>query len=234
MNRSLARLVGLIFAVLLALASPRTAGADDGASADVEQARADYARGTELAKREDWAEALAAFVRSYEKRPHPTTLYNIATCRRVLGEYTAARAQFEEVLRPGNAEQLPGPLLANARGYREELDRIVTHVTIEIEPPEAEIAIDGKPLKLTDAKTSAGLPIALAGVLPSGRGTAAPARRFEVIVDPGSRVLVISRRGIATSCAPSASSLARPRLSASISRDCRRPCGSRRTSSRPS
>ena len=173
----------------------RIAHAQERSAADVEQARADYARGTDLAKKEDWAEALAAFKRSYEKRPHPTTLYNIATCRRVLGEYTAARMQFEEVLQPGNAEQLSETLAANARGYREELDRIVAHVTITIDPPEAEIAIDGKPLKATDAKNEAGLPIALAGTLPSGKGDPPPAHAFEAIVDPGTRVLVLSRKG---------------------------------------
>ena len=52
----------------------RIAHAQERSAADVEQARADYARGTDLAKKEDWAEALAAFKRSYEKRPHPTTL----------------------------------------------------------------------------------------------------------------------------------------------------------------
>jgi hypothetical protein len=194
--RRIACFAGLLLTVfvVLALAGER-ARADVATPADVEQARADYTRGTELAKKEDWAEALAAFKRSYEKRPHPTTLYNIATCRRVLGEYTAARAQFEEVLRPGSVEQLPETLVANAKGYKDELDRIVTHVTITIEPPEAEIAIDGKPLKTTDAKTSDGAPIALAGVLPSGRGTAAPTRKFEAIVDPGTRVIVISRKG---------------------------------------
>ena len=158
-------------------------------------AREEFARGNELGKKEDWAEALAAFQRSYQLRPHPTTRYNIGTCHRVLGRYTAARELFEDVLRPGNVEQLPAVLAENARGYKDELDRVVAHVVITIAPPEAGIAIDGRPLQATATHGEAGMPLTVAGVLPSAPGTPPPAPKFEVVVDPGTRVIVLSRKG---------------------------------------
>lgn len=186
------------FAVMLILRSS-TARADEPRPADPDartsEAREAFARANELAKREDWREALGAFLHSYELKAHPTTAYNIATCRRVLGEYTAARAIFEDVLKPGNVEQLPPALVGNARDYKQELDRIVAHVVVTIEPAESEIAIDGRPLQAAGATNEQGQPLLLAGVAPSGRGEAVPASTFELVVDPGTRVIVLSRKG---------------------------------------
>lgn len=167
----------------------------EDSSEQTKQAREEFARGNELGKKEDWAEALAAFSRSYQLKPHPTTRYNVATCQRVLGQYTAALALFDDVLRPGNVEQLPAVLVENARGYKAELERIVAHVVVTIDPPEAGIAIDGRPLAPTSSPGEAGPPHVVAGILPAAPGTAPPARIFEVVVDPGTRVLVLSRKG---------------------------------------
>jgi PEGA domain len=159
------------------------------------QARVEFARGNELGKNEDWAEALSAFLRSYALRPHPTTAYNVGTCLRVLGRYAAARAKFAEVLVPGSVEQLPATLAESARGFKDELDRLIAHVTITIDPVEAEIAVDGRPLQKTERRGEGGMPVAIAGILASGPGTAPPARTFEMEVDPGTRVIVLSRKG---------------------------------------
>lgn len=190
-------LVMLVIIAIVAMSGGRNARADgpDESPEKTAQAREEYTRGNELGKKEEWAEALAAFQRSYALRPHPTTRYNIATCLRVLGEYTAARALFEDVLRPGSVEKMPAVLVENARGFRDELDRIIAHVVLTIYPPEAEIVIDGKPLEPTALRGEGGMPILIAGTLPSGRGSAPPAATCEVLVNPGTHVIILSRKG---------------------------------------
>lgn len=190
-----AALAALLAAMLLFVGAPARADGPDESPERVAEARAEYARGNELGKKEDWAEALAAFQRSYQLKPHPTTRYNIGTCLRVLGQYTAARGVFEEVLHTGSVEQLPGPLVENARGYKAEIERLVAHVVITIEPADAAIAFDGRPLEPSAEKGEGGIPVAIAGVHASGPGTPIPARTFEAIVDPGTRVIVISQKG---------------------------------------
>jgi hypothetical protein len=196
MGRATAFLATLLLLLVCSGGNARAQAQPPQESGDrTEQARAEFARGNELGKKEDWAEALAAFERSYSLKPHPTTRYNVATCLRVLGRYTAARAAFEDVLRPGKVELLPASLAESARGFKEELDRIVAHVVITIAPAEAEIAIDGRPLEPTTQQGAGGIPVAIAGVAPSGPGVQAPAPTFEVQVDPGTRVIVLSRKG---------------------------------------
>lgn len=189
-----AALAALLAAAILLIGGPACADGPEESPERVAEARAEYARGNELGKKEDWAEALAAFQRSYQLKPHPTTRYNIGTCLRVLGRYTAARAVFDEVLRSGSVEQLPATLVENARGYKAETDRLVARVVITIEPADAEIALDGRPLEASLEKGEGGIPVAVAGVLPSGPGKRVPARTFEAIVDPGTRVMVITQQ----------------------------------------
>jgi hypothetical protein len=183
----------VLVAALACIAAPRAASADDDAT--TAEARAEFERGSELAKKEDWAEALAAYLRSSQLRAHPMTTYNIAACRRVLGQYTHARKLFGEVLAPGSVDRLPRDIADNARAYKAELDRVVARVRVTLDPPEAAIAVDGRPLELAAEPNEAGLAVALAGVAASGPGQPPSAGTFELVLDPGTRVIVLSRRG---------------------------------------
>ncbi len=159
----------------------------------VSQARDEFVQGTDLAKKARWSEALALFEHSARLRPHPTTTYNVGVCKRVLGAYTQARDLFEDALRTTDGAVFPESLATEARGYVAEIDRVLARVTITIDPPNAGIAIDGRPLR---PSATAAIPVALvAGVLPPGPGIAPPAATFEVLLDPGTHVLTLSRKG---------------------------------------
>lgn len=165
---------------------------DDAAKA---QARAEFQRASELAKAESWVDALATFQRSHELFAHPSTLFNIGMCERVLGRFTRARENLKAALADA---ALPSSLADEARAYLGEIEGLLTHVTVELSPPEAGIAVDGRPLSIEPGAKS---PAMVAGIRPPGPGEPAPPSRegrpgvFELVVDPGTRVFVLSRKG---------------------------------------
>lgn len=175
------------FAVVMALSAP--ALAQDATS----EARALFNHGTELVGSAQWAEALASFEQSAAKRPHPITTYNIAACERALGRYTLARAHFGQAVAEGVAQNgaLPASLEADAKSYASQIDQILVHASVVVDPPDARIAVDGRPIDFPSPQAG------IAGVLPSGPGKAAPAPRFDLTLDPGVHLLTIAREGFA-------------------------------------
>ena len=196
-----ARALALSGWIMLVIA-PMTSGvslAHAASEADVHRARTEFTRGTSLVRRAQWAEALAAFERSQSLRPHAVTTFNIGACLRAMGRYTRARAAFSQALAENKLRkgELPGTLAAEARGYIAEIDRLAARVRVTIDPADAAIAIDGQPLVQDDsANTKDGVRM-IAGLAPPGPGKPAPSREFEVIMDPGTHVLMVSRRGFA-------------------------------------
>src|SRR3990172_8892623 len=67
---------------------PGPAEPDDDAT---RKGREAYQRGVELARAEQWGEALSAFQLAAEARDAPVVQFNIAYCLRALGRYVAAR-----------------------------------------------------------------------------------------------------------------------------------------------
>jgi hypothetical protein len=155
---------------------------------DLAEARAEYLRGTSLVEKLEWAEALGAFERSAQLRPHAVTTYNVGVCQRALGQYTRARATLERAL----DEKLPASLEEEARGLSAEIDRLLAHVTVTLSPAEAAIAVDGHPLQVI---TRDGRTLLIAGSLPHGPGAPAPSASFEMIANPGLHVITLSRKG---------------------------------------
>src|SRR5947207_1222092 len=132
--------------------------------ARVGEARQIFQNGLELVKRAQWFEALSAFERSMALRSHPVTAYNIAVCERTLGRYTRARAMFERALQQSGTEAgaLPASLVAESRGFLVELDHVLARVQVIIDPADAAIAVDGRPL--AEAETH-GAATAVAGIV---------------------------------------------------------------------
>lgn len=157
-------------------------------------ARARYLEGVQLVQKAQWSEALAAFEASARLYPNPSTTLNMGACERALGRYVRARATLaralEESAAAGNA--LPESSVIEARGFIAEIDRVLAKVTVSVDPPEAAIAVDGRPLATQKPGPT---PLLAAGVLPPGPGTAPPARSFDLIVDPGVHVITLSRKG---------------------------------------
>ncbi|MBI3206152.1 MAG: PEGA domain-containing protein [Myxococcales bacterium] len=163
------------------------------ADAGVEQARALFRKGSELAADARWNEALAEFERSALLRPHAATSYNIGICQRALGRYTRAQQLFARALGEGADGDLPPSILADIEGYLKETEAAVVRLNVRLQPADATISVDGAPLEVLSAS-----PARLrAGTTQPGRGRRAPAERFALTLDPGTHVFVLSRRGFA-------------------------------------
>ncbi len=152
------------------------------------EARQLFQTGTQLVKAAQWYEALGAFERSHALRPHPVTAFNLAACERALGHYTRARARFEQAL-AATDPAVPPALADEMRNYVREIDGLLVHAEVELEPADAALAVDGRPLEPGRQGT------AIAGLADPGSGRAAPAARFELIADPGAHLVVLSRPG---------------------------------------
>lgn len=188
--------------MLLAIAmatSPTLAQPAKGAPApeaavppETQQARALYAEGIELVKLSQMGEALAKFEKSAALRPHPVTTYNIGACERALGRYTRARVSFAQALEAGANGDLSPSLTTEAKGYLAEIERLLVAVRIDLDPADAGVAVDGRPL--VQKGDEDGRPRLVAGLEAPGPGRPA-AGAFVLIMDPGTRVLTLSRKG---------------------------------------
>jgi hypothetical protein len=153
-------------------------------------AREHFVRGAAFVKAAQWPEALDAFEQSAKLKPHAVTRYNIGACLRAMGRYLEARTQFQHALR--GQQELSETLVREARAFLDEIERVIVRLSITLEPAGAAIAIDGRPLELHRRGKR---PVMLAGTLSPGAGRKAPARSFDVLVDPGAHVILLSRKG---------------------------------------
>ncbi len=168
----------------------------DDATETAASAREAFRRGTELARAAKWSDALAAFERSAELRPHAVTIYDIAFCERALGRYTRARKLFAKALldhRARGAVELTENLATAADDYLAELDRKLARLTITLWPPDAAIAVDGAPLEVVASQ--GGRPLLIAGTRPTGAPEVVGASTFELLLDPGVHEMVLLRAG---------------------------------------
>jgi hypothetical protein len=163
------RFAGLLLAAALVL-GPSLARADDDTTT---RARTEFVAATDHVKNARWGEALAAFERSAELRPHPLTTFNIGACERALGRYTRARGTLEKALAANDAggkHELAPSFVADAKKWIEDIDRVLVHATIVVRPLDATLLVDGAPIEKENG------PIAL-------------------VLDPGTHVFSLSRAG---------------------------------------
>lgn len=174
---------------------PAAARADEEPD-DLVQARGEFVQGTELAKRAQWAEALAAFERSSKLRPHAVTTYNVGICQRAMGSYTLARETLGRALAEDEAAgggQLAEALAADAKALVAELDGLLATADVRLSPPNAAIAVDGRPLASRGGEPG----VLVAGVRAPGPGEAPPSGSFRLLLNPGAHVFTVSRPGFA-------------------------------------
>jgi len=162
----------------------------------VEQAREAFNLGTALAAQGQWTDALAAFERSSRLRAHPVTTYNVGYCERALGHFTRARKFFDQALSDhaaGRGGKLSEDLLREAQSYLAEADRRLARAAVTLTPAGAAVSVDGRPLEVVERAT--GRPLLVAGTRDSGRPEAVTAGSFELLLDPGRHLFVISTPG---------------------------------------
>lgn len=165
---------------------------DDG----TKTARAEFVAGAEHVQKAQWADALAAFERSAALRPHALTTYNIGACERALGRYTRARRSLTAALERNEGaggKELPAFFVDEARGFLGGIEKALVRATVTVSPVDALVAVDGRPL--TASGKSGELPVVIAGLEPVGAARPAPAARFQLVMDPGMRIITVSRKG---------------------------------------
>jgi hypothetical protein len=173
--------------------SPPVAG--PAISPAVAEARAAFQEGIAFAKAERWALALQALEHSEALHPHAVTTYDIGYCELQLGHLTRARKSLAKSLADNHARgevELPPDLLAAAQKYLSELDQQLARVTVTITPGAA-LAVDGRPLEL--GESSGPQLVLVAGTRDVGQAEVPASFSFEVLVDPGTHVFVLSTKG---------------------------------------
>lgn len=161
----------------------------------VVRARELYQKGVGHVKRQEWSEALSAFEDSARQNPHATTTFNVGACERALGNYTRARVAYKKALAQGtqNPGQLADALRAEATAVTQQLESLLARAIVHLEPKEARISVDGRPLAVEN--NSGKRPVLVAGVERPNLGRPAPAAEFEIMLNPGAHVITISRKG---------------------------------------
>lgn len=164
---------------------------------DVAAAKEAFTRGLDLAKEQKWGEALDAFEAAGRAKPHALTTYNAAIAERALSRYTRARQRFVAALEEDTAAggaQLSQSYKDDAKTFLAELDALLVHVEVTLDPADASLAVDGRPLSWTTPVRT----VAFAGIAQPGAGERIDRKAFEVIVDPGAHVFTVTKDGFET------------------------------------
>ncbi len=152
---------------------------------DASRARAAFVHGVELAKRAEWADALASFELSMAERPHPVTRYNLALCHRALGEPVRAAYELSLALQPG-PESLP-------EDTREEATRLLAQLAPErafvnvARGSHDSVLVDGRPLEALGADFTPARTPAQSARLPVGS--------VRIALNPGGHEVRVLREG---------------------------------------
>jgi hypothetical protein len=114
-----------------------------------------------------------------------------------MGQYTRARQAFLLALSQNDPSerQLPESVEVEARAQLGELERALPRVTVTMEPVDAALAIDGRPLDVTPSSSPDETPTAIAGTSPPGPGARIGRSTFQLVANPGLHVLTVSREG---------------------------------------
>ena len=179
----------LVAASLVAASSPvRAQPAAPAADDATTRGRNAVLRGQQLARDEQWGDALAAFQEAAAARDAPLVQWNIAYCERALGRYVAARKTLQIVA--SDPTGLDPSQVDDTKAYLAEFERVIVHVAVQLDPPNAVVTVDGRPLVEGEAKD-----VYLGGVAPAGVGAALGKSAFTVLLDPGAHLFRAVREG---------------------------------------
>ncbi len=176
-----ARLAVLVTALTFTLPSAALA---DGR----EESRAQFRRGVELVRQENFKAAKEAFERAYELFPHPSILLNLGTARLKVGDYVQAERDLARFLSDDG-----GAPADEVEGARRALAETRTHLgtaRVRIEPTGARVRIDGQDAAVASGRfTDVRLALGRHRLVASYEGHAPADVSFEV-TDPAAPVEV--------------------------------------------
>jgi hypothetical protein len=143
------RLYVLAVSCTLVMSMSLAARADDTPSAQGSGAYADFIRrGLEEYSLGHWAEARSFFARAHTLQPSARTLRGLALSSYELRSYVDAIGYFERALAESD-QALTGRMRQEAEQFLTESRLFVTTVTVDLEPDNARIIVDDKPMQLT-------------------------------------------------------------------------------------
>jgi hypothetical protein len=162
--------------------------------ASTSRAREEFMLGSQFARLNQWRDALAAFERSADLKPHVVTTYNIGYIERALGHLTRARKFLELSLVPeAGKDPLPEDLATLARSYLIEIGQKLARVPVTTNRDGISITVDGRAL---EARPNEPRPTFVAGTAAIGvHSEPLGVREFDLVADPGSHVIVLSVAG---------------------------------------
>lgn len=182
----------LALVVALLVAAPSAALAQEPGG----RAREAFAEGNRLVREERWAEALAAFERARQDRPHASTSFNSGVCLRALGQYSASARRFQEALaRDVEHHELAAGTADQARIFESEMRATVGAVALVIEPADATVIVDGRAWERSGSdRLVLGAATTTAVALPAGRGL--------LELDPGRHIVQLAAPGFSRVVTP--------------------------------
>lgn len=152
----------------LSASQPASAQAPAAPPPDVATVTRHYEQGQEAARKKQWPQARQSFLEAWKLRPHYQIAANLGRAELMTGAYRDAAEHLAYFLREAPAD-VGAEDRAQARQWLDEAKAKIGTLTLKVEPPDAEVLVDG---------------VALPAPLPP-----------EVFVDPGKRVLEARRAG---------------------------------------
>lgn len=140
--RGLAALLAIVLVAESAIAAP--------SKGELKRAKALFDQGVALSDDGQWADALAAFEKSDKTVPSLSVRYNIGATLRALGRYVEAKKVLKAILKEGPEFDPPikPALEADVQKLLDEVKQKIVVVTINAQPAEGSIEIDGADAKL--------------------------------------------------------------------------------------
>jgi tetratricopeptide (TPR) repeat protein len=159
---------------LILLSSSTLSAQSKPYSQEQKEARVLFEQGMALSEEGKWAEALAAFQKAYTLNPLPVIRYNIAFNLRALGRYVEAKNHLAALLKdmPTLKPPLKKTLQEDIKQLHEEVLSKLVQLRLIVDPPDAEIQIDGS--------------------------TVAWSEQYKIELDPGKHVFVLKKEGYET------------------------------------
>jgi len=112
---------------------------------DKEEAKQLFESGLKLMRVDDFAGASATFERSIALYPTQNSLFNLANCYRAMQRYGEALATIERLKRDF-ADKLKPEIKASVDRQQIEIQLLVAPLTLETDPADTTVTIDGKPV----------------------------------------------------------------------------------------
>ncbi len=131
-----------------------------------------FLKGVSAYSQQNYVAALVYFRKSYELKPKPVVLYNIAMCHRALFQYKASIEAFKKYLAT-MGRKIRRSRRREVESYIREMEAKLGRIALDVKPDGAEVLLDGRPVGRTP--------------LPG-----------ELTVDPGTHVVVVRKEGYET------------------------------------